>query len=74
MVSSYWRCELLPVPPDATQVRESFTHGPGGSGLRWMVEQDPDRADHLIEDRGRRLRENILRTLTGMKAVAETGN
>ena len=71
VASSYWRCDLEPVPPDGTQVRESFIHGPGGSGLRWMVEQDPDRADHLIEDRRRRLRENILRTLTGMKAVAE---
>jgi uncharacterized protein YndB with AHSA1/START domain len=69
--SSYWRCELQPVPGDGTQVRESFTHGPGGSGLRWMVEQEPDRAAHLIEDRRRRLRENILQTLTGMKAVAE---
>jgi hypothetical protein len=52
-------------------VRESFTHGPGGSCLRWMVAQEPDRAAHLIDDRRRRLRENILRTLTGMKAVAE---
>ena len=67
VVSSFWRCELEPVPPGGTRVRESFTHGPGGSGLRWMVEQDPDRAEQLIEDRRRRLRENILRTLTRMK-------
>jgi Polyketide cyclase / dehydrase and lipid transport len=51
VVSSYWRCELEPVAPDVTRVRQSFRHGPGGSGLRWMVDQDPDRADHLIEDR-----------------------
>jgi uncharacterized protein YndB with AHSA1/START domain len=72
IVSSYWRCELQPVPPDGTRVRESFTHGPGGSGLRAMTEQNPDQADHLIQDRRRRLRENILQTLAGMKTAAET--
>jgi uncharacterized protein YndB with AHSA1/START domain len=71
VASSYWRCELEPVPGRGTRVHESFTHGPGGSGLRWMVEQDPDRADYLIQDRRRRLRENILQTLSTMKAVAE---
>ena len=71
IVSSYWVCELQPVPPHGTRVRESFTHGPGGSGLRWMAEQNPDRADYLIEDRRRRLEENILQTLARMKAVAE---
>jgi uncharacterized protein YndB with AHSA1/START domain len=71
VASSCWRCELVPVPGGGTMVRESFVHGPGDSGLRWMVEQDPDRADTLIEDRRRRLRENILQTLSGMKGVAE---
>jgi uncharacterized protein YndB with AHSA1/START domain len=69
--SSYWRCELRPAAPHDTRVRESFTHGPGGSGLRWMVEQNPDRAESIVENRRRLLRENILQGLTGMKAVAE---
>lgn len=71
IVSSYWSCELQPVLPHGTLVRECFTHGPGGSGLRWMAEQNPDRAEDLIEDRRRRLQENILQTLAKMKAAAE---
>jgi len=69
-VSSFWRCDLEPVP-GGTQVHESFRHGPGGSGLRAMVEQHPERAAYLVEDRCRRLRENIAKTLAGMKAAAE---
>lgn len=68
--SSVWRYELARIPSGDTRVRESFTHGPGQSGLRWMVEQDPARTAHLIEDRRRRLRENMLQTLAGMKAAA----
>jgi uncharacterized protein YndB with AHSA1/START domain len=68
--SSVWRYKLARVPSGGTRVRESFTHGPGQSGLRWMVERQPDRAAHLIEDRRRRLRENMLKTLDGMKVAA----
>lgn len=73
VVSSFWRCELELADPGATRVRESFTHGPGQSGLRWMMEQDPARAAELMEDRRRGLQENMLATLAGMKAAAETG-
>lgn len=72
VVSSFWRCDLAPVP-GGTQVHESFRHGPGGSGLRMMVEQHPERGAYLVEDRCRRLRENITETLAGMKTVAEAG-
>jgi hypothetical protein len=70
---SVTRCELDPLTGGGTRVRESFVHGPGASGLRWMAEQDPERAGVIIADRQRWLRDNIARTLAGMKAVAEAG-
>jgi uncharacterized protein YndB with AHSA1/START domain len=70
VVSSFWHRDLEPVP-GGTRIRESFTHGPGGSGLRWMVTQDPDRAEEIIAGRRRQLRDNIRQTMAGMKAAAE---
>jgi hypothetical protein len=70
VVSSFWHRDLEPVP-GGTRIRESFTHGPGGSGLRWMITQDPDRAGEIIAGRRRQLRDNIRQTLAGMKAAAE---
>ncbi len=36
-----------------------------------MVEQNPERADEIIKRREQQLRDYIIETLTGMKAVAE---
>lgn len=69
-VSSSWRCELSPVP-DGTRVRESFTHGPGDSWLRWLAARTPDRADAIVAGRRRQLAENISRSLAGLRVVAE---
>jgi hypothetical protein len=37
------------------------------------MEQDPARATEVRQDRRRRLHENMLATLAGMKAAAGTG-
>ena len=69
--SSRWRYDLDPAPPGGTLVRHRFAHGPGDSGLRWMMRRNPDRAEEIIEGRRRQLRRNMWHTLAAMKAVAE---
>ncbi|HUK69337.1 MAG TPA: SRPBCC family protein [Streptosporangiaceae bacterium] len=71
--SSFWRYDLDPGAAGGTVVRESFTHGPGGSGLRTAVARAPDKADLIVSRRREQLRSNMLETLAGMKAAAESG-
>ncbi len=54
-----------------TELRHGFQHGPAGSGLRAMVEQDPDNAGVIIERRMAMLSENMRHTLEHIKALAE---
>jgi uncharacterized protein YndB with AHSA1/START domain len=69
--SSHWRYELDPAPEGVTVVRHSFVHGPGDSGLRWMMRRHPERSAEIIEDRRQTLQANMRRTLAAMKAAAE---
>lgn len=69
--SSAWRYELGPAGADATLVRNSFVHGPGDSGLRWMMRRHPDRAAAIVAGRRSQLHGNMLATLAAMKAEAE---
>jgi hypothetical protein len=46
-------------------------HGPGDSGLRWMMRRHPERSSAIIEDRRQRLQANMRHTLAAMKAAAE---
>jgi uncharacterized protein YndB with AHSA1/START domain len=52
-----------------TLVRQSFTHGPGESGLRMGVVQDPDRAAEVIQGRLDELAANMRSTLTAMESA-----
>jgi uncharacterized protein YndB with AHSA1/START domain len=69
--SSRWRYQLDPVPDGATLVQHRFVHGPGDSGLRWMVRQHPERAGQIIEDRRQEMLANMRHALAAMKAAAE---
>lgn len=69
--SSRWRYDLEPAVDGATFVRHSFVHGPGDSGLRWMMRRHPERSAAIIEDRRQTLEANMRLTLAAMKAAAE---
>lgn len=69
--SSRWRFDLEPAEHGGTLVREYFIHGPGDSGLRWMIRESPERAAEIIESRCQQLRSNMLATLAAMQAAAE---
>ncbi|HEY2551566.1 MAG TPA: SRPBCC family protein [Streptosporangiaceae bacterium] len=68
--SSAWRYELGPAA-GGTLVRNSFVHGAGDSGLRWMMRRHPDRAASIVAERRAQLHGNMLSTLAGLKAEAE---
>lgn len=75
--SSIWRYLLDPVVVDGqshTLVRHWFTHGPGESGLSWMIDQDPDSAHAIVDERTAQLLDHMTVTLARMKAVAETSD
>ncbi len=68
--SSSWRYDLGPAPQGGTLVRHRFTHGPGDSGVRWMMRKHPEQAAEIVEDRRKQLRSNMLDTLAAMRAAA----
>ncbi|TDW90455.1 polyketide cyclase/dehydrase/lipid transport protein [Kribbella pratensis] len=53
----------------ATLVRQTFTHGPGVSGMRLGVVQDPDRAAESIQGRLDQLAANMRSTLAAMESA-----
>jgi uncharacterized protein YndB with AHSA1/START domain len=69
--SSRWWYQLAPAPGGATLVRHHFVHGPGDSGLRWMMRQHPQHAGQIIEDRREEILANMRHALAAMKAAAE---
>jgi uncharacterized protein YndB with AHSA1/START domain len=69
--SSRWWYDLDPAPGGATLVRHRFVHGPGDSGLRWMIRRHPEQSAAIIEDRRQTLQVNMRLTLAAMKAAAE---
>jgi hypothetical protein len=64
---SMWRYDLRPGDsPDSTVVRHSFEHGPGVTGLRESVRQDPANAATHLDGRLAELRLNMTATLAAM--------
>ncbi|WP_214410861.1 SRPBCC family protein [Sphaerisporangium fuscum] len=69
--SSSWRYDLLPgASPEQTVVRHSFVHGPGGSGLRDMIENNPQIASFILEVRLEELRRHMYETLAAMTGTS----
>ena len=58
--------------PEGTEVRYSFVHGPGPSGLRSMIEARPEREEELIDGRLATLQENMIKTLEGIRRRVES--
>ncbi|MGZ0149040.1 SRPBCC family protein [Kribbella sp. WER1] len=54
---------------DSTLVRQTFTHGPGDSGLRLGVGKNPDRAAEIIQGRLDELAANMRKTLAAMESA-----
>jgi uncharacterized protein YndB with AHSA1/START domain len=63
---AHWEYALQP-QGSATLVRQSFTHGPGDSGLRAGVRQQPERAAEVIQGRLDQLSGNMRKTLLAMQ-------
>lgn len=61
-----WTVNLRSVP-DGTEIRYSFVHGPGPSGLRDRIEQHPDDESKFIEGRLEMLQQNMIKTLEGIR-------
>ena len=65
--SSRWRYELQPGDsPGQTLVRHSFVHGPGQSGLREMIQGNPEIASVILDVRMGELRKHMTETLDAM--------
>jgi uncharacterized protein YndB with AHSA1/START domain len=60
--SSTWSYTLAPVGP-GTEVVQTFRHGPGPSGVRSRIAQNPDRADRIIRRRTETLRLDMKTTM-----------
>ena len=68
---AHWEYELEDRGTE-TLVRQSFTHGPGLSGLRMGVEQHADRAAEVIQGRLDQLAANMRTTLAAMESALLT--
>ena len=65
-----WHFELSSIA-GATRLRYSVKLGPGPSGLTPAIERMPDREEDIVARRMSEHRANMLRTIEGIKALAE---
>lgn len=65
---AHWEYELTDRGAQ-TLVRQTFTHGPGDSGLRMGVMRYPDRAAEIIQGRLDELAANMRKTLAAMETA-----
>lgn len=68
--SASWRFELAP-QGSGTLLKQWSRMGPGPSGLTMAIERMPDKEERIIERRCEHHRENMTRTLEGIKGLAE---
>ena len=61
-----WTVNLRSVP-DGCEVRYSFVHGPGPSGLRSRIEAQPHDEGKFIDARLSTLQQNMIKTLEGIR-------
>ena len=69
--SATWRFELV-AEGDGTRLRQWARFGPGPSGLSAVIERMPDKEERIIERRLAEHRENMTRTIEGIKTLAES--
>jgi uncharacterized protein YndB with AHSA1/START domain len=68
--SASWRFLLEP-EGTGTRLRQWAQMGPGPSGLTAAIEAMPDKEERIIARRIAEWRDNMLATITGIKAMAE---
>jgi uncharacterized protein YndB with AHSA1/START domain len=68
---AHWEYELEDHGAE-TLVRQTFTHGPGNSGLRIGAAENPERAAETIQGRLDQLAGNMRSTLTAMESALRT--
>ena len=61
-----WTLNLRSVP-NGTELRYTFQHGPGPSGLRAAIENKPEDEEAMIDFRLTMLQENMVKTLEGIR-------
>ncbi len=65
-----WRFECIPLA-GATRLRFSMTFGPGTSGLTYYIDLHPEHEAEIIRDRQAAHRENMERTIEGIKTLVD---
>ncbi|WP_371406817.1 SRPBCC family protein [Kribbella sp. NBC_00662] len=68
---AHWEYELEDRGAE-TLVRQTFTHGPGNSGMRMGAVEDPERAAEAIQRRLDQLAANMRSTLAAMESALRT--
>jgi uncharacterized protein YndB with AHSA1/START domain len=66
-----WRYDLA-AEGAGTRLRQSAVMGPGPSGLTMAIERMPDKEERIIERRCEEHRRNMMATVEGIKAAAES--
>lgn len=69
--AAVWRFDLASAT-DGTRLRYSARLGPGKSGVTMMIEREPDRAGHIVDNRMRQWRAGMQAVVAGLKAMAES--
>jgi len=65
-LTATWTVKMRSVP-EGTEVRYSFVHGPGPSGLRERIEEQPHDEEKFIDARLSTLQQNMIKTLEGIR-------
>jgi uncharacterized protein YndB with AHSA1/START domain len=64
---SIWRYQLSPSETAGlTTVINRFEHGPGQTGVTWAVDEDPEHAQQIVDERLEVLRQNMIQTIEAM--------
>jgi len=69
---SRWRFDLEPLGA-GTRLRFSMSIGPGPSGITIAIDAMPDKEPRILDRRVVEHHANMVRTLQGLKALAESG-
>lgn len=70
--SSTWWYRLAVHDDGPTKVRHGFRHGPNTSGVRMLIEREPERADAIIAGRLQMLTANMRYTLEQVQTLANS--
>ena len=71
--AAQWRFEIES-GNDSTLLRFIMILGPGPSGLTAIIEKMPDMESRLIRNRQKGQKENMARTIEGIRDLAETSH